>query len=332
MAETASNAGATSLAAASPEPTESKSAAATQASTSTAPSIATWQSARPETYAEPVVVIEPRPDGFFARLASLWRFRGVYAFLLKESTFRRARGTLLGIWWLLLRPLIPAASLIFAFGSVGPMDTQSAVPYPIFFLSGYIPFQLFQSSMRHLPRMLSRSQSLMRRTYFPRLLVPLAGFGLPLIEAAILVAVFIILVAIGAWRGDPFPLQLGWHTLWLLPCVLASLLFALAFGLVFGVVALFFRDVIFSLRFFTMLVLFLTPVVYPMTVFPESYRWVIFAINPMAQVVLVSRWALTAQGEFELGFLLLSFASVAVFLGIGLVFFHRAEVHLGDQL
>jgi lipopolysaccharide transport system permease protein len=293
---------------------------------------ATWQGPDNEDARQPITVIEPKPESFLARMGSLWRYRGFYGFLIKEITLRRAQGSLLGIWFLLLRPLIPAAGLIFTFGAVTRMDTQSSVPYPVFFLSGYLPFHLFQSSMRYLPRSLTWSRSIMRRTYFPRLLVPLAGFGLPLIEAAVLWTAFIAILALGWWRGEPFPLQLGWHTLWLIPCLVMSLALALAFGLVFSVVALFFRDVIFSLRFFTMLTLLVTPVVYPVTFVPDAYRWALYAINPMAQVVLVSRWALTGDGRLELGFVLLSFGSVLVALLVGLVFFLRAEAHLGDQM
>ena len=280
----------------------------------------------------PVTVIEARPETMWARLRSLWRYRGFYGFLFKELILRRARGTLLGMWWLILRPIVPAVGLILAFGSVRPVETQSTVPYAVFFLSGYLPVRLFQSALRYLPRSLSWTQSLMRRTYFPRLLVPLAGFGTTLIEFGVIVGVFAVVVGMTVWRGEPFPLQLGWQTWWLLPCFVATLLLSLSFGLVFGIVAMFFKDVIFSLRFFSSLVMLLTPVIYPVTFWPEAYRWALYAINPLAQIVLTTRWALTGQGHFELGFLLLSFGTILVMLAASVVFFLRAEVHLGDQM
>jgi lipopolysaccharide transport system permease protein len=280
---------------------------------------------------QPTIVIEARPDTISARLRSLWRYRGFYGFLFQELTMRKGRGTLLGMWGVMLRPIIPAAGLIFAFGSVRPVDT-GGVPYAIFFLSGYIPWQMFQSALRYVPRSLGWSQSLMKRTYFPRLLVPLAGFGMTFIEFSILAVVFAVTVGLTLWRGEPFPLHLGWHTLWLLPCLIGTLLFALSFGLVFSVVALFFRDVIFSLRFFSQMMMFLTPVIYPVTFVPEAYRWALFAFNPMAQLVTVSRWSLTGQGELDLPFLMLSFATILVALAGSVAFFLRAEVHLGDQM
>jgi lipopolysaccharide transport system permease protein len=172
----------------------------------------------------------------------------------------------------------------------------------------------------------------MRRTYFPRLLVPLAAFGTTMIEFVVLCVVFAVTVGTIVAGGAPMPLDIRWETLWLLPCLLAALAFALAFGLVMSVVALFFRDVVFSISYVAQAVMFLTPVVYPPTFVPESYRWLLFTVNPMAQVVNVSRWALTGRGELDLPFLLLSFGMILVALSLALVFFVRAEAQLGDQL
>jgi len=78
--------------------------------------------------------------------------------------------------------------------------------------------------------------------------------------------------------------------------------------------------------------MFLTPVAYPVTFVPESYRWALYALNPMAQVVTVSRWALTGEGTFEAPYVLLSFATILLALLAGVAFFLRAETYLGDQL
>jgi len=280
----------------------------------------------------PTVVIQAQPDSMVARLRSLWAYRSFYGLLFKELTMRKGRGTLLGKWWVFLRPALPAIGLIFAFSAVAPVDS-GGLPYPVFFLSGYITWALFQSSLRWVPRSLGWAQGLMRRTYFPRLLVPMAGFGMTFIQFAVLTLVFVLSVIYSTFRpGGSFPLQVGWHTLWLLPCLVASLALALAFGQFFGIVALFFRDVIFSLRLFAQVFLLLTPVIYPITLIPEAYRPVVYVVNPMAQLVIVSRWSLTGQGEFQLGFLLLSFATVLAMLVASTIFFLRAEVFLGDQL
>jgi lipopolysaccharide transport system permease protein len=178
-----------------------------------------------------------------------------------------------------------------------------------------------------------RTRGIMSKTYFPRLLVPLAGFGQALIEVGMLCAVFIIVV-VAQWWGHPgqAPLRLGIQTLWLLPCMVGALAFAVAIGMVFGIVALFFRDIMFSLTYIVQLLMFVTPVLYPATFVPGSYRWLFYSLNPMAQIVTVSRWALTGQGDFQPFFVVLAFATIAAVFAAAVTFFLRAERYLGDQL
>lgn len=281
--------------------------------------------------AAPVIVIEARPDTMGGTLRALWRYRGFYGFLFKEILLRKARGTLLGAWWLILRPLIPAIGYISAFSVIAPISTGHDVPYPIFFLSGFIPWRVFEGTLTTLPRALMWTRGIMQRTYFPRLLVPLAGFGPVVIELAILAVLLVGYVGV-AWYGGEMPLRLGWHTWLLLPCLLAALMMALSFGMVLSVVALFFRDIIFTVGYVAQLVMFATPVLYPVTFVPEKYRWVVYTFNPMAEVVTMSRLALTGRGEYEPWLLVQSFATILGLFALGVTFFLRAERHLGDQL
>ncbi|HVZ23123.1 MAG TPA: ABC transporter permease, partial [Vicinamibacterales bacterium] len=281
----------------------------------------------------PTVVIEARPETFAGTFQAMWRYRSFFGLLFRENLLRRARGTLLGFWWVILRPLMAAAGFIATFVFVAPLNTGTGVPYPVFFLSGFIPWRLFQATVTQLPRAVMRSRGMMSRTYFPRLLVPLAGFGQALIEVGLLCAVFVIVVATQWWtHPGQAPIRLGIQTVWLLPCLLGALAFAVAIGMVFGIVALFFRDVVFSLTYIVQLVMFVTPVLYPATFVPGSYRWLLYSLNPMAQMVTVSRWALTGQGAFEPFFVLLAFVTIAVVFAAAVVFFLRAERYLGDQL
>jgi lipopolysaccharide transport system permease protein len=285
-----------------------------------------------ELSATPTVVIEARPDNLPAVLRALWRYRGFYGLLFKDLLMRRARGSMLGIWIVFLRPLSAAAGYIAAFTVVAPGVTgASEIPYPIFFLSGFITWRLFQATLQQVPRSLTRARSLMSKTYFPRLLVPLAGFGLAAIEVGLLLVIFFGASAWAAWNG-PSPLALRWATLWFVPCLLGSLLFALAFGMVVGIIGFFFRDVMYTARYLSQLMMFVTPVLYPPEAVPGSFRWLVFALNPMAQMVTVSRWALTGQGQFEGGFVALAFASILIAFGLAVWFFLRAETQLGDQL
>ena len=284
------------------------------------------------THAQPTIVIEARPESVGARLRSLWEYRAFLNFLSKEIVMRRARGTLLGIWWVLFRALAPAVTLIFTFTSVKPVETSAGVPYSVFFLSGYITWRVFQSSLTYLPRVMTWTQAIMRRAYFPRLLVPLAGLAPTLIEFAVLIVAFVVVVAVAWWNDGHLPVRIDWQMLAVIPAVIGALMFALAIGMPTAIIALFFRDVRYAIRSFAGVFMFLTPVVYPVTFIPEQYRWAMYAFNPMAAIVELSRWALTGAGELNPLYITLSFVTNLILLIASTAFFLRAEAHLGDQL
>ena len=281
--------------------------------------------------AQPTIVIEARPDTIGARLRALWQYRAFLGFLSKEIVMRRARGTLLGFWWVLFRPLMPVVTLIFTFTSVKPVETPGGVPYSVFFLSGYVTWRIFQSALSFLPRTMTWTQSIMRRAYFPRLLVPIAGLAPTLIEFALLLVAFVVVVVSAWWSDGRLPLRIGWQTLAVIPAVIGALMFALTVGMPTAVISLFFRDVRYAIRSFASVFMFLTPVVYPVTFIPEQYRWAMYAFNPMAAIVELSRWALIG-GSLSLGYVALSFTTNILLFTVSVAFFLRAEAYLGDQL
>jgi len=176
------------------------------------------------------------------------------------------------------------------------------------------------------------TQSIMQRAYFPRLLVPLAGLAPTLIEFALLSVAFVIIVITAWWNDGHLPLTIGWHLLGLIPAVIGALMFALAIGMPTAIIVLFFRDVRYAMRSFAGAVMFLTPVVYPVTFIPERYRWAMYAFNPMAAIVELSRWALTGSGHLDPLYITLSFVTNIVLFAASVAFFLRAEMYLGDQL
>lgn len=278
-----------------------------------------------------VTIIEAKPQTLKTRLLALWKYRSFYGFLFRELTMKKFRGTFFGFWWLAIRPLIPAIVFILMF-SVHPMEQGSNVPYPIFFLSGFVTWNVFNSILIFMPRTLLWMQDIMRRTYFPRLLVPLAAFGAPLIEFIVLNSVFLIVVCFYWITQQHCPLYVGWQMLWLLPCLLLALLFSMALGMFTSVVALFFRDVVFSISYFSQMFMFLTPVVYPVTFIPKDYRWLVYAFNPMAKLVEVSRWSLTGKGEFDFFYFSLAAGTIFILFLASVAFFFRAETYLTDQM
>lgn len=277
-----------------------------------------------------LTIIEARATGWGSRLLALWRHKAFYPFLLKEITMRKVRTTVLGFWWLILRPGIPVAISVVVFTFVIPIETHG-LPYAIFLLSGFALWSIFRYTLTLGVRTLMWTRGIMRRTYFPKLLVPIAGIGPPLIEAAVALTFFVGALIYYYVNTGVLYLQPGWNLLWYPVCFALALLFALAFAMVAGVIALFMRDMIFGIRFFAQFMMVATPVFYPVTLLNEEWRWILY-INPLTSVVETGRWALTGFGQFHPEYLAISAAAILVFFALCVAFFLRAETYLADEL
>jgi lipopolysaccharide transport system permease protein len=278
-----------------------------------------------------ITIIEARPKTVGTRLLALWQFRGFYPFLFKEITMRKFRGTLLGFWWLIIRPLVPTVMAIVTFAFIVPIESHG-LPYAVFYFSGFITWNVFHATVNFMPRTMLWMQAIMRRTYFPRLLVPFASLGPPLIETALMLGLFALLLIFFQVTTGTMYLQLSWNLLWFPLCLLLALMLAIAVGMITSVMALFVRDIIFTVAYFAQILMFLTPVLYPVSFIPETYRWILYVLNPMAELVEASRWALTGQGDFSLVFLAISAAMVLSAFALSVAFFLRAERYLADEM
>jgi lipopolysaccharide transport system permease protein len=280
---------------------------------------------------ETITIIEARPRTIAARLAALWHYRAFYPLLLKEISMKKFRGTMLGFWWLVLRPLIPTAMAVITFTFVVRMETHG-LPYAIFYFSGFITWYLFQSNVMFMPRTLLWMQGMSRRIYYPKLLVPLASVGPSFVELLVTLSLFGATLLFFLFTTGSTHLRVGWEMLWFLPCLILTLLFSVAIGMVTSVIALFFRDVVFTVSYFAQMLFFLTPVIYPVSFIPDGYRGVLYVLNPMAQLVETSRWSLIGAGDFQFVFFASTCVTITLAFFLSVAFFLRAETYLADQM
>lgn len=280
--------------------------------------------------ADNVTIIKATSSTYHDYLRSLWHYRSFYRFLFVEIMMRKFRDTFFGFWWLIIRPLIPCLIFITMF-SLHPINHHTSLPYPIFFLISFLSWNLFNSTLTFMPRTLLWMQGVMNRTYFPRLLIPLAGFGPSLVEFIVIICVFILLSAWYYFSSGTWPFHIGWNLFWLFPCFLLSLMLGLSLGMVASVIALFFRDIVFSISYMGQMLMFLTPVIYPISFIPSKYRWLLYSINPMAKIVEMSRNSLTNEVPFDY-FFLVSAMNILFIFSVSVIFFLRAEKFLGDQM
>ena len=281
--------------------------------------------------AKVVTIIEARPKSVPAQLRALWRYRHLYWPLMLDLSVKKYRGMMLGIWWVVIRPIVPMTIAVFTFTVVTSVETDG-IPYIIFYLSGAMTWTLFQSTMNFGARTLMWTSGIVQKTYFPKLMIPLASLGVPVLEFLVVFVLFIVALVAVYFKTGFFYLRIDAAILLLPVMFFMATLMSLAIGMVLDVIALLLRDVLYTLTYVIQLFMFLTPVFYPMSAIPEGYRWLVYLINPLAAIMETTRWSITGHGEMDVLFLLYSCVSIMVMFAVSVLLFFRAEDYLGELI
>lgn len=269
----------------------------------------------------PTTVIEP-PKGFFnLRLDELWEYRDLLYFLVWRDIKVRYKQTALGATWAVLQPLL--ATIVFSvfFGRLAKVPSDG-FPYPVFAYVALLPWQLFAFSLTESANSLVSNQNLIRKVFFPRLIIPLAAVLAGLVDFAI--AFLVLLVMLLIYGIVPA------RSIVVLPIFLVlAIATALSVGLWLSALNVQFRDVRYTIPFLTQIWLFATPVVYPASLVPVRWR-ALYGLNPMAGVVEGFRWALLGRAAGTGPLFWVSGVVVVALLAGGLVYFRRMESSFAD--
>jgi len=269
----------------------------------------------------PVTVIEPSRGWVSLRLRALWRSRELLYFLIWRDVKVRYKQTLLGAAWAILQPLLTMVVFSIFFGKLARMPSDG-VPYPLFAYVALVPWTFFANGLILSSGSLVSNQTLLRKVYFPRLVIPISAVASGLIDFGI---AFVVLLGLAARYGVT-PTS---HMLWLPALVLLALVTALGVGLWFSALNVLYRDIQYVVPFLVQVWLYATPIVYPSSLVPERWR-TLYALNPMVGVVEGFRWALLGTGTAPGPMILVSAtAALALMIG-GLFFFRRMEKSFSD--
>jgi lipopolysaccharide transport system permease protein len=256
-------------------------------------------------------------------LIDLWRYRELAYFLIWRDVKVRYKQTVLGVAWAIIQPL--ATMLVFAlfFGRLAGMPSDG-VPYPIFSLAALVPWTLFAQGMIQAANSVVGSEDLIQKVYFPRLVIPVAAVGSSVVDFTF---GFIVLVGMMPFYGVLPSVNVVWLPLFILLALTASL----GTGLWLAALTVRYRDVRHTIPFLTQLWLFVTPVAYPSSLVPESWR-PLYGVNPMVGVVEGFRWALLGVDTGPGPTIAVSVAATLAILLGGAVYFRRMEKIFADVI
>ncbi len=271
----------------------------------------------------PHVRIRPAKSLLELDLASLWRYRELIYILVWRDVTVRYKQTLLGVAWAMFQPVATMLIFTVVFSVMGKIPSDG-FPYPVFLYAGLLPWFYISQALSRGGTSLVGEAPLISKVYFPRLILPLSATIAPLVD---LLLAFIAFLGLMAW----FQVMPTWRIL-LLP-LFAGLGATATFAAGLWVSALYvrYRDVGHILPMFIQLWMFVSPILYPVSKVPESWR-AIYALNPVVSVVEGFRWALIPGFQVDFSMCLPSLAIVGMVLIGGLIYFRSMERTFADVI
>jgi len=266
--------------------------------------------------------IKPQ-KGFSLNWRELIQYSELFYFFTWRDIKIKYKQAFLGFLWAILQPLFTMIIFSFFFGSLLNVPSDG-IPYPIFAYSGLLMWNVFSSGLSNAGNSMVSNANIIKKIYFPRLIIPMS---------AILVSVFDFLMSFVVYIGLLIYFQMDVNFLKMLLFLPASLLLTVVctFGLGSFLAALNvkYRDFRYIIPFMIQSLMFLTPVIYPVSIIKYQWAKYLITLNPMSGAVNLARAAII-DNPLQTDLILISIASALFFFIVGLYYFRKTECYFAD--
>jgi len=272
--------------------------------------------------------ITPKKSLFDLNLNQIWKFRDLLFLFVWRDFVSVYKQTILGPLWFFIQPILTSITFTIIFGNFAQISTDG-MPKIIFYMAGITMWNYFADCLNKTSNTFVVNQGLFGKVYFPRLIVPLSIIVTNLLKFGIQIILFIVFWTYFYVTTDT--MQPNWYILIfpLLIIIMAAL--GLGFGMVISALTTKYRDLTFLIGFGVQLLMYASPIIYPMSTVPEKYQWLI-KLNPMTSIIDTFKHALMGTGSFDLYNLLYSCAFAVCILFLGLVVFNKVEKSFIDTV
>ena len=265
---------------------------------------------------------------FSVNLKEIRKYRDLIILFVKRDITTAYKQTILGPVWIVINPLLSTVVFTVIFGVIADIPTDG-VPQFLFYLSGNILWGFFSSCLNRGSGTFLGNARLFGKVYFPRLVMPISGIIYNLINFLLQTVVFVILVIVYSLIGANVHPNI--FILFTPLLVLHTALLGTAIGLIISSITTKYRDLNVLVSFGVSLLMYITPVVYPISKVPENFRWLML-LNPVAPIVESYRYAFLGCGSFPWPYLLISLAVTIILLIWGVLVFNKVEKNFIDTV
>lgn len=258
----------------------------------------------------------------FSELNEIWQYKDLFLILTTRDIKLKYKQTLLGVGWVIFQPLISTVIFTLLFGKVTSFPT--VLPYPVFAYIGLLYWTFFSNALVSSSNSLIGSEAILKKVYFPKLVIPLSSLAVASFDFLISMVILVPMLIVYKVDTNIF----FWLSIFF--GFFISAVTVLGLGLFFATISIRYRDVRFIIPFITQVLIFLTPVFYPLSIVSAKNRWLL-SINPMTAIIDLSRSTLT-DFQFNHLHLGISVLSALSLLFLGYLYFKKAESYFADIL
>ncbi|TRX50210.1 ABC transporter permease [Fulvivirga sp. M361] len=276
------------------------------------------------------MVIQPKRGWLEVNFRELWRYRDLLYMFVKRDVITIYKQTVLGPIWFVIQPILTAAIFILVFGNIAGISTDGQ-PKVLFYLSGIVVWNYFSESFSTTSKTFIENANVFGKVYFPRLIVPFSKVVSGLIKFLIQFAFFFAIYLYFLVGVDDTNIKPNEGLLVLPLLILIMALLGLGLGIIFSALTTKYRDLTFLIQFGVQLLMYATPVIYPVSTIPEKYKKFIMA-NPMTSVVEGFRYAFLGTGDLNWYGLSYSLVFTLITLFFGIIIFNRVEKNFMDTV
>jgi lipopolysaccharide transport system permease protein len=257
----------------------------------------------------------------FEWIKEFWNYRELFFFFVWRDIKVKYKQTVLGATWAIIQPFFTMIVFTVFFGKFAKMPSEG-VPYPVFSYSALVPWTYFSTAVSSSGNSLVGNKNLLTKVYFPRIAIPASSALSGLLDFFI---ASIILFGIMLF----YDISLTWKLVFWPVLVVPLVFLALGLGTIFSSLNVRFRDIKYTIPFIIQLLLFITPIIYPITLLPEKYR-ILAAINPLTGIIEAFRSTVLPGKEMDIILLLFSITISLLIFFIGMIFFRNTEKEFAD--
>ncbi len=273
-------------------------------------------------------VIEPERSIFSVNLREVWNYRDLLMLLVRRDFVATYKQTILGPIWFFIQPILTTITFAIVFGRIAGVSTDG-VPMFLFYLAGVTLWNYFSECLNRTASVFKDNSSIFGKVYFPRLVMPLSIVASNLVKLGIQLFLFLVVWGYYLVISDSVVPNLAILLFPLLILMMGGL--GLGLGMIISSLTSKYRDLIFLLTFGVQLLMYATPVIYPLSSIGEKYRWLIMA-NPMTAIIETFKYGFLGKGYFSVPLLLYSFLFTVLAVISGVLIFNKVERNFIDTV